>query len=106
MFRTCLFDVFRDFVKEHATMLTDPSLSSDLKQPRPRQKLMKQERRGTVTVRKTETVRLEGKPKAVSSTPVSDKCPIDKDLQYTLNQCRTFRKKPIQVRKKFFRDNQ
>ena len=99
------FDVFRDFVKENATMLNDPSLSSTWKQPRPRPNLVKQERRGMVTVRKTETVHLDEKPKAVSSTPVSDKCPIHKDLQHTLNQCKSFRRKPIQVRKKFLRDN-
>ena len=82
------FSLFCDFVNESATMMNDPGLTY--------------EKTETSKTNSTPNRKINTKKTEFSEPPV---CPIHNST-HTLNQCRTFRKKPLKERKQILRENQ
>ena len=77
-------------------MLNDPGLTVKTDIQKPQQQGRGQQK--TVSVKKTSMM------ESTSSSMAPKKCPIHEDMDHTLNECRTFRRKSMRERKQFLRE--
>ena len=93
------FSVFVTFVRDTCRIRNDPSFTCQTSQNAATATKTQQQRtapKQKLSVKKTNVSSVENKPLSA--------CPIHL-TDHTLNECRSFRAKPISVRRKFLTDN-
>ncbi|XP_050419539.1 uncharacterized protein LOC126832715 [Patella vulgata] len=92
------FSHFAEFLREQSRIRNNPSFSYEVPQFKKEPKYVE---KSNFLVKKTDTEEVQKPPSSLNNT---SKCPLHQ-TDHSLNRCRAFRRKPMQERLKFLKDN-